>query len=118
MNVYLFNRIIDLICLGQGFIPSDLCIKSRNAEVVYCRQLIMYFARKNNVGTLSFISGKFYMDHSTVCYSMKVIMNWFDTDRDKRAAILSYSQKIKEWNKVEIIENKQDEIFMENDFTT
>ena len=90
----MFERIVEVICKGEGITPSEVIEDSRKTEVVYPRQLIMYFARELNLGSEtrigSLLGGR---DHATVNHACKVIRNYIDTDKVKRVSIDAYARK-------------------------
>lgn len=87
----IFDYIVFIICYGEGFKPEEVMIETRKAEVVFARQMIMYFSVSFKAGTLAWIGertgGK---DHATVLHSVKAINNYIDTDSRKRAKISYY----------------------------
>lgn len=89
-----FDMICETICKGEGFTLEQLQDETREQEIVFARQLIMFFAKKMKVGSLSYIGRKFDKDHATVIHSIKTINNYLDTDKYKRPLIISYAEKI------------------------
>jgi len=89
-----FDMICETICEGEGFNMEQLKTETREQKVVFARQLIMFFAKKMKVGSLSFIGGRFSKDHATVIHSIRSINNYMSTDKYKRALIISYAKKI------------------------
>jgi len=87
----MYEYIEFIICYGQGIKPEEMKEETRKEEVVYVRQLIMYFCRKYNIGSLRAIgemtAGK---DHATVSHSVKTINNYIDTDKVKKVQIEYY----------------------------
>jgi len=96
-----FDDIKKIICAGEKIPFQSLINKNRKKEIVYARQLIMYFSRILKVGSLSFIGNKFHKDHSTVLHAIKVIKNYIDTDREKRNRIELYFKKINDIERAE-----------------
>ena len=90
----MFEMISDIICEGEKLKMEQLQEDTRKEEIVFARQLIMFFAKKMKIGSLSYIGAKFGKDHATVLHSIKTINNYIDTDRLKRERIISYAQKI------------------------
>jgi len=113
MSIY--DEICDVICLNEGISLDDITSKSRKGELVYCRQLIMYFAKQKKVGSLNFIGQKLNRDHATVLHAINSIQNYIETSRIKRDDINEYQKKIDN-----IINNYNtqcfDDVYMENDF--
>jgi len=89
-----FDMICEIICEGEGLTMDQIKEDRREEEFVFTRQLIMFFAKKMKVGSLAFIGRKFDKDHATVTHSIKAINNYLDTDKHKRALIISYAEKI------------------------
>jgi hypothetical protein len=89
-----FDMICETICEGEGQTMDQLKSETREQEIVFARQLIMFFAKKMKVGSLSYIGRKFDKDHATVIHSIKTINNYLDTDKYKRSLIISYAEKI------------------------
>ena len=89
----MYEYIEFIICYGEGITPDEVKIKTRKAEIVFARQLIMYFSMKFKVGTQGFIGnltgGK---DHATVIHSIKTINNYIETDKKKRFKIEYYEK--------------------------
>jgi esterase/lipase len=90
----MFESIIKIVCEGEKISFESLLGANRKEEIVYARQLIMYFAKTHKVGSLSFIGKKFGKDHASVVHSVKSIRNYIDTDKAKREDIKQYEVKI------------------------
>lgn len=90
----MFDQIISVICEGEKLTFQQLLAENRKEEIVYARQLIMYFAKTKKVGSLAFIGSRFGKDHSTVIHAIKTIQNYIDTDRERRNKILDYGEKL------------------------
>ena len=102
----LFDKIIQIVCEGEEIPFESLVGKNRKMEVVYARQLVMYFAKTMSVGSLAFIGSKFYKDHATVLHSVKTIRNYIETDRQKREEIKEYSKKFDKVKKIIAIKDQ------------
>jgi len=92
----LFSHIKKTICEGEGISKDIVFMKTRKKEIVFTRQLIMYFAYAYNVGSQSEVGslcGK--KDHSTVVHANKVINNYLDTDPKTRDLINDYKLVLK-----------------------
>lgn len=75
------KNIIKIITFHFGISFQHLCIPCRRKEVVYCRQVIMYFLTKYT--NLSFKSiGDIFggRDHTTVIHSSETIRDRIDSD--------------------------------------
>jgi len=90
----MYDTIIKIICEGEKIRFSDLLGENRKSEIVFTRQLIMYFARQMRIGSLTFIGEKFGKDHATVLHSIKTIENYIEVDKEKGNLIKCYSDKI------------------------
>ena len=90
----MFEYIKFINCYGEGFTPQMIREETRKSEVVYTRQLIMYFGRKYKVGSLYFIGDLLGQDHATVSHAVKTINNYLDTDKAKKAKIEYYDKII------------------------
>jgi Bacterial dnaA protein helix-turn-helix len=93
-----FNEIQQIVCNGEGRLPAALQGKTRKREIVFCRQVIMYFLRqfsdKDSV-SLAMIGRVFNKDHATVLHSCKTIKNLIDTDKNIALKIKLYEADIK-----------------------
>ena len=67
--------------------------ETRKEEIVFVRQLIMYFGKTMKVGTFAYIAGIFGLDHATAVHSVRTINNYIDTDRLKRQKVEEYAKK-------------------------
>jgi len=90
----MYKLICRLICQGEGVTMHQLLNKTREVEIVYARQLIMYFAKEANIGSLAWIGSKLGKDHATVSHGWKVINNYIETDKVKRQKIAWYGEKL------------------------
>jgi len=90
----MFEHICNVICKGEGITFNELLSESRKQELVYTRQLIMFFSFLMDVGTYEKIGDKFGKDHATVMHAVKVINNYIDTDKIKKETIESYSEQL------------------------
>jgi hypothetical protein len=79
-----------LICLGEGFTAEEIKAETRKGEIVYARQLIMYFSADYKTDSYAVIAGELGLDHATVNHAIKVITNYIDTDKVKCAKINNY----------------------------
>lgn len=76
-----FEDIIDIVCANTKTPKERVFITCRKHEIVYTRQLIMYFARRFNLGSEAVIGGWCGdKDHATVNHAVKTINNYIDTD--------------------------------------
>jgi len=86
----LYDYIEYVLCAGEGVSPEELQTKTRKAEVLFTRQLIMYFADEFAIGTYEMIASRYGQDHATLNNTKKVINNYIDTDKFKRGKISYY----------------------------
>jgi len=88
----MFEYIEFIICYGEGVKAEEVKTATRKSEIVFARQLIIYFSVLYKVGSYAviggFVGGK---DHSTVCHSIETIQNYIETDKVKRMKIEYYS---------------------------
>lgn len=104
----MYDYIEFIICYGEGVTPADVKGETRKGEIVFARQLIMYFSVQNKVGTYAFIAECLGgMDHATVNHSLKVIKNYITTDKAKKSKIDYYTQLL---GKVIILATKKDQL--------
>lgn len=94
----MFEFIEFIICYGEGFTPEQVREVTRKQEIVYTRQLIMYFSKEYNVGSYAFIASKFEQDHATVNNALKVVKNYMDTDKEKKVKVEYYDKLIYKLN--------------------
>lgn len=90
-----FENIQQLVCIGEGIDPNTLQTTTRKREVVFARQLVMYFLRKHTNNTLLLASSYYNKDHATCLHSVKVINNLIDTDKSIRNKVTAYEYKFK-----------------------
>ncbi len=89
------TRIRDIVCQYYDIDPATiLTTKSRKRELVFARQLIMYFMRKYTKMSLKSIGSEFAgtsngkkKDHTTVIHSIRTVNNLMDTDEGIRTQV-------------------------------
>jgi hypothetical protein len=97
-----FPEIQQMICIGEGILPQQLQDKSRKREIVFPRQLVIFFLKKYTKQSWSQI-GKYYgKDHATAMYSVETINNFIDTNKKIAAKVSLYDLKIKLLNNFEV----------------
>ncbi len=82
------DRIKEVVCKHYGLDPATITqTKSRKRELVFARQLIMYFMKKYTKMSLKSIGSEFAgasngkkKDHTTVIHSIRTVNNLMDTD--------------------------------------
>ena len=95
MTTPLFEHICETICEGEKIKLIDVKCETRKLEILYPRQLIMYFAKKlKALPSDRLIGDQFGKDHATVISSYRAIQNYIDTDKVKREQIKSYADKL------------------------
>jgi len=89
-----YKQICDLIEKTEGFTHKELISSSRKRELVFTRQLCMYFAYTKTNASERLI-GKYYnnKDHSTINHARKVINNLYDTDKSIKEKIDYYDSQ-------------------------
>jgi len=90
----MIDAIIEIICTGEGISKEELIKKSRDVELVFTRQLILYFCHELKLGSDKYIGSMIGKDHATVLHSVKVIKNYIDTDKCKAEKIKEYWKTI------------------------
>jgi len=77
----MINIIIDIICDGEILKFEELQNKkTRKREIVFAKQLIMYFAYEFKVCSNTTSAALFNMDRASVNHAVKTINNLIDTD--------------------------------------
>jgi hypothetical protein len=80
-----------IISYGEGLTPALIQEETRRTEVVFARQLIMYFSVKYKVASYETIAARTGgKDHATVNHALKSINNYLDTDKAKKGKIKYY----------------------------
>lgn len=91
----IYDYIEFIICYGEALKPEEIKLETRKGEIVYARQLIMYFSVLFKAGTYGFIGEKLGgKDHATVNHALKTINNYIHTDKIRRAKIEYYKKLI------------------------
>lgn len=75
------RRIIDTVCQHKNTTFKDINVKSRNKDLVYARQLCMYFLLENKY-SLASSGAVFDKYHATALHAKKTINNLSETDRE------------------------------------
>jgi hypothetical protein len=92
----MYEYIEFIICYGEGITPDQVKEETRKKEVVFARQLIMYFCMKFKVGTQAAVGEMLgNKDHATVLHAIKSINNYMDTDKAKKGKIEYYEMLIR-----------------------
>ena len=89
-----YEKIIKTVCRYYGT-TLERVKDTRKHEVVFVRQVCMYFGKLFDVGTLSYIGMPFNRDHATVLHSYTVILDYIDTERRKAYDISVLYERIK-----------------------
>lgn len=90
----MYEYIEFVICYGESLTPELVKEKTRKGNVMFARQLIMYFCKEKEEGTLQQIGDHFGLDHATVLHAIKTIKNYIETDKIKRIKIEYYTKLI------------------------
>ena len=91
----MFENICEVICSGERVSLIDIKHDTRKLEILYPRQLIMYFAKEfKALSSDRLIGEQFGRDHATVISSHKAIQNYIDTDKVKREEIKKYTENL------------------------
>jgi hypothetical protein len=91
----MFDTIIELICKGEKLPIENVYLNTNRNDIVYPRQLIMFFAMEFKLNTQAIIGAKFNRDHATVYHACLTINNLYSTDLVKRNRIDEYRKKLK-----------------------
>lgn len=86
----ILNTIVEYFGISQSIILT----KTRKREVVYPRQLAMYFMAYYTLLSLKQIGEMFGKDHTTVIHSIDAIEGWASNDEKVREQIHQITQKI------------------------
>lgn len=89
-----FSHIQTLCCIGEGVTSDTLKTKTHKREIVFTRQIIMYFLKKYTKETLEQIGNHYGNGHCTAIHAIKTINNLNDTDKNIRAKIIMYEYKL------------------------
>jgi len=87
----MISIIESIICAKEGLMPNDIHVKSREQNIVFARQLIMYYSRKTTLLTFKDIGKYFDLDYSTVINSCHAIDDRLDTDKKIRNKMEFYN---------------------------
>ena len=80
---------------GEKLSRDIIFQKTRQRPIVFARQLIMYFCKEYNIGSLGFIGKEIgNKDHATVLHAHKTICNLIDTDKYIANKVSVYSKQI------------------------
>jgi hypothetical protein len=88
------------ICIGEGIPFNLLNVKTKNRELAFTRQLIMYFFIKFNVGSLKAAGAVFGRDHATAYYAKKTIINLCETNATISSKVKKYDDELALFDKV------------------
>lgn len=70
-----------VVCDFYGRTMDELKSKSRKRQLVWPRQVCIYFLKKETTLSLAHIAKMFgERDHSTACYSIQLVKNILDTE--------------------------------------
>jgi hypothetical protein len=90
-----FSEIQQIICMGEGMLPRILQGKTRQREIVFARQLIMYFVKiYSKKTTWAQTASKFGKDHATAMHAVNTIQNLIDTDKNIAIKVQLYRIQI------------------------
>ena len=90
-----YKEIIEKVIELEGFTPEELKMKCRKRELVFARQIAMFFCRKLTTVSLALTGSYFGRDHATVLHAVKTINNLIDTDREIRERVERYENILK-----------------------
>ena len=91
----LIESIEKIICEGQQVTLDQVRQNTRKGEIVFARQLLMYFTWLTKCGTQEEIGSRYAgRDHATVVHAVKMINNYIETDKHKAKLIGEYHNAI------------------------
>lgn len=103
-EIITLNDVFDIVSEYMNIDSSLLKSKKRNREIVECRQMICYFARKYIVSekildrkvSYQNIANLFYQNHATIMHSIKNIEGIIATNKNVRVIAEGIDNKFKE----------------------
>jgi len=84
----IIERVIDL----EGFTPDQVRLKCRKRELVFARQIAMYFSRKLTKVSLARTGSYFNQNHATVLHAIKTVNDLMDTDAEIKGRVKRYEK--------------------------
>lgn len=100
------KKIENIICNGEAIIPAVLQTKSRKREIVFARQVIMFFLYKYTKMSWYMIGHAYGKDHATAIHAVKTINNLADTDKKIAGKMADYDKQIRYHHRTCRTENK------------
>jgi endonuclease III len=91
----MIKKIENIVCVGEGYTPEEIHIRSREDGIKETRQIIMFFAKDNTTLTWDQIAKHFCLDHATAISAYKRISGLIETDNMFRDKMQKYSNRIK-----------------------
>lgn len=91
----MIKKIENIICVGEGYTPKEIHIRSREDGIKEARQIIMYFAKDNTTLTWDQIAKHFCLDHATAMSAYKRISGLIETDNMFQDKMQKYNNRIK-----------------------
>jgi len=88
-----FSQIQSIVCKGEKLFSSSLQTKSRKREIVFARQLVMFFLKQYTKESLGKIGEYYGQSHCNTLHAIKAINNLYDSDKNIRAKIIMYEFK-------------------------
>lgn len=93
----IINFIVDSVCDYYGVENDKLKKKSREEDVRFPRQVVMYLLANVAKVKLTAIAAMYNKHHSTVIHSKEVIQNYIDTDEFVKSEIVNLTDKAKRY---------------------
>ena len=75
------NKIISAVCEYFGITPETLQSKTRKHNIVYARQVAIYFKRRQGMTANAIANIIGLNNHTTILYSERIINNYLSYDR-------------------------------------
>lgn len=88
------EKILNIVCDHFHISFDELNTNSRKRDIVYPRQVIMYFLWEFTLPTFKTVGEVFHRDHTTVMYSISTINNIMETNKDVFNEIEYLQQKV------------------------
>ncbi|MDR2099240.1 MAG: chromosomal replication initiator protein DnaA, partial [Campylobacteraceae bacterium] len=89
------DEIINTVAKELNYKPSEIRSKSRTAQIVSARRMVIYLARKLTPNSMPLIAEYFGMkDHSAVSHAVRTITQVFENDERLRLKIQELANKI------------------------
>lgn len=89
------SAIANIVSRHTGIPVQTMKTETRKKQIKEARQIAMFFAYVNDIGTLEYIGNYFNRDHTTVSNAKKVIGNFITTNDPIKDVIKQCEREIK-----------------------